>query len=148
MAQTYLQVENMRAGITQRLQAGDEITFILNNDSQPYTGSIMRINSDERTLQLNGWVVFIDSIQAVRSNRDRAIRPIGNYMRYAGAVALVNSLLSGLFFKASNVKEFALISGGLAATGQTLMLAGKKRKWYRKKAGYRLRVIDLHFYSQ
>lgn len=106
----------------------------------------MRMDVEQRIVYLEGWVIPIDSISEIQRAKVRNTRIAGNFLRTAGAVGFVNSVLAGLLFRAHNAKQFTIITGSTAAAGQILYMAGKNKKWCRKAAGFKLRMIDLQFY--
>lgn len=145
-SQKYLQFENRSGKVIERFQAGDQITFKKENDPFTHSGSIMRMDVEQRIVYLEGWVIPIDSISEIQRAKVRNTRIAGNFLRIAGAVGFVNSVLAGLLFRAQNAKQFTIITGSTAAAGQILYMAGKNKKWCRKAAGFKLRMIDLQFY--
>ena len=143
IAQKYLQVINDKGREKMRLQVGDPISVSTYGDPAMHTSTIMRIDYEQNYLNLENWIVPLDSIAAIRANNPRISKRLGTIAFATGLPALFTSVAAGLFYKPANTKEFVIATGGLTLSGLILKNIGRHNRVYTRKKGFQFRLLNL-----
>lgn len=146
--QRYLYLEKKSVKRKHKFEPGQMITLQLRQDTIWRTYMITGMDFDHDVLRLEGQVVFLDSILAVKSPKTIIPSGIGKALMQSGISMGGVTILSELMFNPPNTKFFLITSAATILSGFSVKKLGKVRRTYRMGTRYNLRMVDTDIYIQ
>jgi hypothetical protein len=141
-AQKMLLVEHVHRVRPDKFYVGQQFTFQLDGDAYWYTRTLQDILPESNSILVDGYLVNIDDITAIKVHRRRIWKVIGGALVSLG-ISLGASAIGAAIYEDWDQNYPLIIGGGAASFGIGVWLL-KRRTLYLKKK-HRLRVIEIKF---
>jgi hypothetical protein len=142
-SQKMLLLEHAKRVRPDKMYIGQVITFQLNDDDNGwYTRTIQDILPESNSLLLDGYLVPLKDITAIKVHRRPVWRIIGGTLLSLG-ISLAAATTGAAIYR-DDEQNYPLLIGSSAATLGTSKLLLKKRKVHLNKQ-HRLRIIEIRF---
>jgi len=141
-SQKMVLLERKNSAKTTKFYIGDALVYRFNGEKNWYTAQITDILPEQDILKMDQFTVHLDSIEALRRPKHKAVRVAGGALLTFGATLTFASTIALLY----NEKDYnyGALYGSAVLSGATgwLLLQPKKVKLNGK---HRLRIVEVKF---